>query len=68
MVKEHVAQNVNIFGPNGGYSRAYAMVDVASAIAMTLGPIVSGSLRQTIGYYYMNVVFGTGRPIPFLYI
>ncbi|KAL4916011.1 major facilitator superfamily domain-containing protein [Aspergillus aurantiobrunneus] len=57
LVKQQTEQDPNIFGPNGGYSRAYAISDVAAAVAMTLGPTVSGSLRQTVGYYYMNFVF-----------
>lgn len=66
VIKEHMSQNPSIFGPNGGYSRAYAMGDTAAAIAMMVGPIVSGWLRQTVGYFYMNVIFGTCRPIQFL--
>lgn len=61
MVKEHLEENPNIFGQHGGYSRAYSVSDVAAAaVAMVLGPIVSGSLHQAIGYYYMNLIFGTG--------
>lgn len=60
VVKEHVEKNPNVFGLHGGYSRAYSVSDVATAVAMMLGPIVSGSLHQAIGYYYMNLIFGMG--------
>lgn len=62
VVKEYQDQNPNIFGPHGGYSRAYSVTDVAAALSMTAGPIVSGLLRQTIGYYYMNLIFGMHLP------
>ncbi|KAI9368044.1 major facilitator superfamily domain-containing protein [Aspergillus egyptiacus] len=61
VIKEYSAKNPNIFGPNGGYSRAYSICDVAAAVAMMLGPIISGSLHQLIGYYYMNLTFGRGN-------
>lgn len=62
MIKEYQSQNPNIFGSHGGYSRAYSVTDVAAALAMTIGPIFSGSLHQTIGYYHMNSVFGMHTP------
>ena len=60
VVKEYSEKNPNIFGAHGGYSRAYSIGDVAAAVAMMLGPIISGSLHQLIGYYYMNLTFGMG--------
>lgn len=34
------------------------MVDMAVTLAMTVGPIISGTLHATVGYYYMNLTFG----------
>lgn len=47
-----------IFGPRGGLSRVYAMTDVASTGGMTIGPALSGVLRERFGYTSMNWVFG----------
>jgi hypothetical protein len=53
-----MARNPTIFGPNGGFSRAFSMSDVATTLAMMMGPIIAGSLHETVGYYNMNVIFG----------
>lgn len=57
-VKERQAEDPNVFGPHGGFARAYALSDVLTTISMMAGPIVSGALHGTVGYYYMNLVFG----------
>ncbi|KAJ5178342.1 major facilitator superfamily domain-containing protein [Penicillium coprophilum] len=44
-----------IFGPNGGFSRAYSLTNMSWTFSMFIGPILAGSLTQTVGYYYMNV-------------
>lgn len=53
-----MARDPTIFGPNGGFSRAFAMSDVATTLAMMMGPVIAGALHETVGYYYMNVIFG----------
>lgn len=58
MVKELQAENPQIYGPNGGLARTYALNDFLGTISMTMGPIVSGALHHFMGYYYMNLVFG----------
>ena len=58
VVKEYMAGNPRIFGPNGGFSRAFSMSDVATTLAMMIGPIIAGSLHEIVGYYNMNVIFG----------
>lgn len=30
---------------------------------MLIGPVLSGSLTQTVGYYYMNFTFGALNPL-----
>ncbi|KAJ5216560.1 uncharacterized protein N7498_002967 [Penicillium cinerascens] len=57
VVKQHQAENPNIFGPHGGLARALSMTDVAATVAMMAGPIISGTLHMTVGYYYMNLIF-----------
>lgn len=58
IVKERQIKDPGIFGPNGGLGRALCIADIASTLAMMAGPIVSGSLHSTVGYYYMNLVYG----------
>lgn len=47
-----------IFGPNGGYSRAFSLTNMSWTFSMFLGPILSGALTETVGYYYMNIWLG----------
>ncbi|KAL3468998.1 major facilitator superfamily domain-containing protein [Aspergillus californicus] len=46
----------NIFGPYGGNSRLSALTELPFTVGMVLGPLVSGTLSELIGYYYMNCV------------
>lgn len=57
VVKQCQAENPSIFGPHGGLARALSMTDVAATVAMMAGPILSGTLHITVGYYYMNLIF-----------
>ncbi|KAJ5812874.1 MFS transporter [Penicillium robsamsonii] len=52
-----------IFGPNGGLSRAYSLTNMSWTFSMFIGPVLAGSLTQTVGYYYMNVSLGKSAPI-----
>ncbi|OOQ91249.1 MFS transporter [Penicillium brasilianum] len=66
-VKERQAADPNVFGPHGGFARAYALSDVLTTVAMVAGPIISGALHATVGYYYMNLVFAIAFvPLPVL--
>lgn len=66
-VKERQTEDPGVFGPHGGFGRAYALNEVLSTGAMMAGPILSGVLQLAIGYYYMNVVFGEfTRPVTVL--
>ncbi|KAJ5431244.1 MFS transporter, partial [Penicillium cf. griseofulvum] len=52
-----------IFGPNGGFSRAYSLTNMSWTFSMFIGPVLTGSLTQIVGYYYMNVSLGKFTPI-----
>lgn len=52
----------NRFGPNGKMSSAYSMTNFVWNLGILIGPIISGSLTRTVGYYYMNMVIGTFVP------
>ena len=56
VTKELESQNPGIFGPNGANSKISAMMEVSFNAGMLIGPLVSGVLSETLGYYYMNCV------------
>ncbi|KAJ5781216.1 Major facilitator superfamily domain general substrate transporter [Penicillium paradoxum] len=58
IVREYQSRTPGIFGPQGGLSRVFSMVDVSASLGMTLGPMFGGILKETIGYTYMTLVFG----------
>ncbi|CEJ58764.1 hypothetical protein PMG11_07410 [Penicillium brasilianum] len=53
VVKAEEAKNPGIFGPRGGLSRVFSLVEVAATSGMTLGPILAGALTERFGYYTM---------------
>ncbi|EGX52841.1 hypothetical protein AOL_s00007g177 [Orbilia oligospora ATCC 24927] len=50
------AKQPGIFGPNGGYSRTYSLSGLSFATGLVVGPLLSGTLTESIGYYRMNMV------------
>ncbi|KAJ5892583.1 hypothetical protein N7504_009274 [Penicillium tannophilum] len=48
-----------IFGPNGGYSRAFSLTNMSWTFSMFIGPILSGTITEKMGYYYMNTCLAT---------
>ncbi|KAL4957078.1 MFS general substrate transporter [Aspergillus filifer] len=52
------AEIPGIFGAGDGYSRAFAMSNISWKLGMFLGPLLSGFLTESVGYYTMNVVLG----------
>lgn len=51
-------ENPGIFGENGSYSRSFSVSNIAWKFGMLIGPLISGALSESVGYYNMNVVFG----------
>ncbi|KAI6081704.1 MFS transporter-like protein [Hypoxylon rubiginosum] len=49
--------NPGFFGANGPYAQLYGFNSVCFSAGLTVGPIVSGVLRDGIGYGNMNLVF-----------
>ncbi|KAJ5502337.1 Major facilitator superfamily domain general substrate transporter [Penicillium fimorum] len=43
-----------IFGPKGGLSRVFSMMEVAASLGMTIGPVIGGYLKEMVGYDYMS--------------
>ncbi|KAL4956400.1 MFS general substrate transporter [Aspergillus filifer] len=50
------SKHPGIFGANGGRSRAFAINEVAFNSGLMLGPLVSGSLSEAVGYLNMTIV------------
>ncbi|KAF3214001.1 hypothetical protein TWF106_009354 [Orbilia oligospora] len=50
------AKKPGIFGPNGGYSRTYSLSGLSFSTGLVAGPLLSGTLTESIGYYRMNMV------------
>ncbi|KGO55105.1 Tetracycline resistance protein, TetA/multidrug resistance protein MdtG [Penicillium expansum] len=61
-VKSHQERRPGIFGPEGGLSRVFAIMEVAASVGMTIGPIVGGSLKESFGYDYMSWTWRSGDP------
>jgi hypothetical protein len=40
------------------YSRAFVLSNITWKFGMFLGPLVSGALTKSVGYYAMNLVLG----------
>lgn len=47
-----------MFGPNGGRARCFALVSISFNVGLMLGPVVTGFLFESAGYYYMNIALG----------
>lgn len=57
----HVVQmynkaNPDFFGTQGPYAQLYAINSMVFSAGLTLGPLLSGSLKDAIGYGNMNIV------------
>lgn len=58
VAKELEDENSGIFGPNGANSKVPALLEMAVNVATLLGPLISGSLLETLGYFWLNVFMG----------
>ncbi|KAL3480190.1 major facilitator superfamily domain-containing protein [Aspergillus californicus] len=45
-----------IFGSRTGHSRAFVLSNITWKLGMFVGPLASGFLTESIGYYLMNVI------------
>ncbi|KAF9888186.1 hypothetical protein FE257_009181 [Aspergillus nanangensis] len=53
VVNEYHKKQPGIFGPRGGLSRVFSMIEIAAASGLTVGPIISGFLVETVNYTTM---------------
>ncbi|KAE9367298.1 MFS transporter-like protein [Stipitochalara longipes BDJ] len=56
VVEEYYKANPDLFGDEGPYAQLYAINSMVFSAGLTLGPLVSGGLRDTIGFGNMNAV------------
>jgi MFS family permease len=56
VVQKYDKANPGVFGENGPYAQLYGFNSLVFSAGLTIGPILSGSLRDSIGYANMNVV------------
>jgi len=57
VVQRYDKANKGFFGKNGPYAQLYGFQSLTFSAGLTLGPVLSGSLRDSIGYGNMNAVF-----------
>ncbi|KAF7857286.1 hypothetical protein EAF04_009527 [Stromatinia cepivora] len=48
--------NKDLFGEEGPYAQLYALNSMVFSAGFTIGPVIAGSLRDSIGYGNMNAV------------
>ncbi|KAK7935650.1 hypothetical protein PG985_001145 [Apiospora marii] len=56
VVQRYDKANPGFFGANGPYAQLYGFNSMFFCAGLTLGPIISGTLRDSIGYGNMNAV------------
>ncbi|KAF2158517.1 hypothetical protein M409DRAFT_30986 [Zasmidium cellare ATCC 36951] len=42
----------NVFGPGGASSRVFSLTETSFALGLVLGPLVTGALADTVGFYW----------------
>ncbi|KIY00565.1 uncharacterized protein Z520_03228 [Fonsecaea multimorphosa CBS 102226] len=72
VVQKYDKANPGLFGENGPYAQLYGFNSLVFSAGLTVGPILSGTLRDTIGYANMNVVVaaiaGVTAVLSFLFV
>ena len=56
VVQKYDKANPEFFGEQGPYAQLYGFNSLIFSAGLTLGPVLSGSLRDAIGYGNMNIV------------
>lgn len=72
VVERYDKSNPEFFGQNGPYAQLYGFNSLIFSAGLTIGPILSGTLRDAIGYGCMNLVIalisGITAILSFLYV
>ncbi|KAG0647580.1 putative MFS-type transporter [Hyphodiscus hymeniophilus] len=56
VIEKYHKANKGFFGEEGPYAQLYAINSVCFCFGLTVGPLVAGALRDSIGYGNMNAV------------
>ena len=56
VVRKYDKTNPDFFGANGPYAQLYGINSMIFSLGLTVGPLISGSLKDAIGYGNMNLV------------
>ncbi|KUJ19597.1 MFS transporter-like protein [Mollisia scopiformis] len=56
VIEQYHKANKDFFGENGPYAQLYAINSMCFSLGLTFGPLLAGSLRDSIGYGNMNAV------------
>ena len=56
VVQMYHKANQDFFGVNGPYAQLYALNSMVFSLGLAVGPLISGSLKDAIGYGNMNIV------------
>ena len=59
VVQQYDKANPKFFGTNGPYAQLYAINSMVFSAGLTVGPLISGWLRDAVGYGNMNIVVAT---------
>ena len=72
VVQKYDKANPGLFGENGPHAQLYGFNSLVFSAGLTMGPILSGMLRDSIGYGNMNIVIasisGVTSILSFFYI
>lgn len=72
VVQKYDKANPGFFGENGPYAQLYGFQSLVFCAGLTIGPVLSGTLRDTIGYGNMNILFaavsGLAAILSYVYI
>lgn len=56
VVEQYYKANPEVFGDEGPYGQLYAINSMVFSAGLTLGPLISGALRERIGFGNMNAI------------
>lgn len=57
VIKKYHKANPTVFGDNGPYAQLYGFNSLVFSAGLSIGPVLSGTLRDAIGYGNMNLIF-----------
>jgi MFS family permease len=57
VVEKYDKANPGVFGENGPYAQLYGFNSLVFSAGLSIGPVLSGALRDAVGYGNMSLVF-----------